>query len=151
MMCVLVKVLYWSQDFPWIPTWVILHLIAVNWLGNILDTQRRDDTLYWVKLAIVSTSILGRWRSPYKVMFQILDLHFVACKSTGSYLLQKSILIWRAVSVSLLSLGGSYSSFRLFFFGSGNWFYSRRSFSFRYLLTRWRCYWQIFCCPRNNV
>ena len=106
MMCALVMVSGWSQDFPWLPTWYIVHLIEDDWLLNMLHIQRCDDTLYSATLAHVSTSILGRWRCPCQVSYSLFYLRFIARNATVSDLLRVSILIMRAVYFFLISLGG---------------------------------------------
>ena len=116
MMHALVKAPGWSQDFPWIPTWDVIHLIVDYCWGYALDTQICDDTLSWVTLALGSISILGRWRCPCQVSFSLFHLDFAAHKAKGSALLWSSILI----SALLLALGGTWSYFPLFYFGSGD-------------------------------
>ena len=128
----LVKVPGWFQALTCIPTWSVLHLLEDNFWVLTLDIQRCYDTLSWVTRALVSTSLLGSWRFPFQVSCSLFCLIFVACKTIVSALLRSSILIWHAVSFLLLSLGGSWSSFSLFCFGSGCWLHSRVYFTLYY-------------------
>ena len=72
----------------------------------MLDIQRCDDTLYLETIAIGITSLLGRWRRPCQVSGSLFSLRFVSRKATCSVLLQSFVLIWHAVSIFLISLGG---------------------------------------------
>ena len=73
-----------------------------------MDIQMCDDNLSWATLAIGINSLLKWWICTYQVKFSLFSFRFffIASKSTGSALLQISILIWHAVSVFLISLGG---------------------------------------------
>ena len=80
----------------------------------------------------------------------LIFLEFVARKSTGSALLQSSILIWHTVYVLLITLWGTWSYFPLFHLRSGCWIHSKELFFLVCLLTWWmHCRWMT-CSPRDN-
>ena len=147
----LLKIPYWSQALPWLPTWTAVHLLADYCWGNKLYIQMCDYTLSWAKLALVSTSLLGRLSHPCQVNCSWFCLRFVVCKAAGSALLWSSVLIWRAVSAFLLSLAGTWFSFQLFRSRSGHLLHSRGLFSLVHSLNWWMHCWWIVCCPHNNV
>ena len=93
MICALVKVLYWSQSLPWLPTWGVAHLLAENCWGHKLDIQRCDDTLSWATLALGSTSLLESLRCTFQVSYPWYCLHFAPSKATGSVLLRGFVWI----------------------------------------------------------
>ena len=126
-------------------------MIADDLWKNKMYIQRCDDTLSWATLALGSNSILGRWLRPCHVSYSWSRLRFVARKTTGSVLLRRSILIWRAVSVLLISLGGTSSYFQLFRSGSGYQPHSRKLFAPVHSLNWWRHCQKMLCCPRDNV
>ena len=80
---------------------------------------------FCVRPSVWNQHLLRRWRLPCQVSCYLFRLHFVAHKATGSDLLWRSIFIWHAVSVFLLVLEGTWSSFPLLRFGGGRWLHSR--------------------------
>ena len=150
MICALVKVPGWSQSLTWLPTWYAVNLLADDCWGHKLDIQRFDDTLSWAILALGSNSLMGRWSPHCLVIFSWFCLCFKARRSTGSDLLQSSILIWRALSVFLLALGGRWSSFWIFRSRSGSWLHSRRLSDLLGSLNWWRRFQWIVHCSRDN-
>ena len=151
MMCVLVKSPAWYQALTCLPDWAVVHLLADDFWGHIMDLQSCDDNLSWAQLVLVSNSLLGRWVHPCQVSCSLLCFPFVARNVTGSDILQISILIWRAVSFFLISFGGTWYYFTIFSFGSGHLLHSRRFFALVCLLTWWRCCQIIFHCHSDNV
>ena len=94
---------------------------------------------------------MGRWHCHFQIIYYWYCLLFAAQKSTSSVLLQSLILIWRVVSVLLLALGSTWSSFRILCSRSGCWLHSRRLFSLLRSLNRWMSFWRIISCPRDNI
>ena len=124
MMHALVKVPSLSQAFLWLPNSDVVHLISDDYWGNLMHIKRCDDMLSWATLEIGSTSLLGRLCCPFQVSSYLLCLNFVELKAICSAVLRISTLIWRAVSIFLLPLGGQWYYFPLFCFGSGSWLHS---------------------------
>ena len=137
----LVKVIYWSQALPCIPTWDAVHLLVDYYWGLKLDSQRCDDTLSWATLVLGSNSLLGRLCIPCQINYSWYCLRFAVRKATGSSLLWIFILIWYAVSAFLLDLSGLWSSFQIFSSGSGNWLHIRILFV-RVILLNWCMRWR---------